>query len=439
MRITYPTIQSCCGLVGWCVDQPTQQYCLGQHSLVLPSIGCWSGVQSQNRALRPRPVYSPSTKPSPMQRSLESRNSEKRPNEINQRELQINSTRLALLCRTQLRQSHTQGLLVGTLIYFANVMRRLKECIPNGAPHFSPQQPLCQSFSSHDSDLEACWRAIRTSLPEFICTSPRVNVLWTDGDFLCTAQNGWLCDYCQSWFINWDTPSWGYTQTNKCIIEYQASDVNKKGTNWTFLHRLYTRHVPWMGFLNSASALKQYFILLLNGSKNYLKYTFKAVHVLGIWTPAHLYLYTLTTTNSKVLPTKHREQKEKGRKKEPLYRCLWWHDEFTSGSSIVIDALQWLKFIPCCGVHQHFPTCRIALVGYHLRTKSAPFITIQKVHNSLGNIYVCITERLYKHNHQCWRSPFMYQDTFPGCISDMYQNGTESKSCDAVVVLKKSN
>ena len=38
-----------------------------------------------------------------------------------------------------------------------------------------------------------------------------------------------------------------------------------------------------MGFLNGASALKEYFVLTSNGSKYYLKYTFKAVHVLGVF------------------------------------------------------------------------------------------------------------------------------------------------------------
>ena len=46
------------------------------------------------------------------------------------------------------------------------------------------------------------------------------------------------------------------------------------------------RHVPWTGFLNGASIWKQYVFLPFNGSKYYLMYTFKAVHVLGIFDPS---------------------------------------------------------------------------------------------------------------------------------------------------------
>ena len=38
--------------------------------------------------------------------------------------------------------------------------------------------------------------------------------------------------------------------------------------------------------MNGASALMQYFVLPLNGSKYYLKYTFKAIHVLAILDPS---------------------------------------------------------------------------------------------------------------------------------------------------------
>ena len=44
-----------------------------------------------------------------------------------------------------------------------------------------------------------------------------------------------------------------------------------------------TRHVPGTGFGNGASTLKQHFVLPKNGSKYYLKYTFLAFPVLGIF------------------------------------------------------------------------------------------------------------------------------------------------------------
>ena len=43
-----------------------------------------------------------------------------------------------------------------------------------------------------------------------------------------------------------------------------------------------SRHVPETGFWNGPSSLRQYFILLKNGSKYYLNYTFLAFPVLGI-------------------------------------------------------------------------------------------------------------------------------------------------------------
>ena len=46
------------------------------------------------------------------------------------------------------------------------------------------------------------------------------------------------------------------------------------------------RHVAWTGFMYGASALKQYFVLHLNGSKHCLMCTFKAIHVLGILDPS---------------------------------------------------------------------------------------------------------------------------------------------------------
>ena len=42
------------------------------------------------------------------------------------------------------------------------------------------------------------------------------------------------------------------------------------------------RHVPGTGFWNGASTLNQYFVLPMNGSKYYLKYTFLVFPVLGI-------------------------------------------------------------------------------------------------------------------------------------------------------------
>ena len=47
-----------------------------------------------------------------------------------------------------------------------------------------------------------------------------------------------------------------------------------------------TAHVPSTGFLNGASNLKQYFVLPLNGSKYCFMYTFKAIHVLGVFDPS---------------------------------------------------------------------------------------------------------------------------------------------------------
>ena len=44
-----------------------------------------------------------------------------------------------------------------------------------------------------------------------------------------------------------------------------------------------SRHVPRTGFWNGISTLKQYFVLPKNGSKYYLKYTFLAFPVLGVW------------------------------------------------------------------------------------------------------------------------------------------------------------
>ena len=49
--------------------------------------------------------------------------------------------------------------------------------------------------------------------------------------------------------------------------------------------RVRARHVLWTSFLNSPSTLDQYFVLPSKGSKYYLMYTFKAVHVLRIWNP----------------------------------------------------------------------------------------------------------------------------------------------------------
>ena len=42
---------------------------------------------------------------------------------------------------------------------------------------------------------------------------------------------------------------------------------------------------PWIVFVNGASASMQYFVSPLNESKYCLKYTFKAVHALGIMDP----------------------------------------------------------------------------------------------------------------------------------------------------------
>ena len=53
---------------------------------------------------------------------------------------------------------------------------------------------------------------------------------------------------------------------------------------------LHLGHVPWTCFLNGASTLKKYF-LPLNRSKYCLKYTVKAVHVLGGLEPGTSLLY----------------------------------------------------------------------------------------------------------------------------------------------------
>ena len=51
--------------------------------------------------------------------------------------------------------------------------------------------------------------------------------------------------------------------------------------HWTVL----VRYVPWQGFLNCISILKQCLLLPLIGSKYYLMYTFKAIHVFEILDP----------------------------------------------------------------------------------------------------------------------------------------------------------
>ena len=50
-------------------------------------------------------------------------------------------------------------------------------------------------------------------------------------------------------------------------------------------HHICSRNVPRMVFLNSGNKLRQYFGLPSNGSKYYLVYTFKVVHVLAILDP----------------------------------------------------------------------------------------------------------------------------------------------------------
>ena len=50
-------------------------------------------------------------------------------------------------------------------------------------------------------------------------------------------------------------------------------------------------------FLNGGRTLKGYSVLPFNSSTCYLMYTFKAVHVLGIWTPKRLKSPEITTTD----------------------------------------------------------------------------------------------------------------------------------------------
>ena len=71
------------------------------------------------------------------------------------------------------------------------------------------------------------------------------------------------------------------------ICSLISLNVYKVQRIWMIVGRdiMVTRNVPWMGVLNSASTLKQYFVLPLNGSKYYLSCTFTGVHVLGILDP----------------------------------------------------------------------------------------------------------------------------------------------------------
>ena len=77
----------------------------------------------------------------------------------------------------------------------------------------------------------------------------------------------------------------GVTRANACSVTYGKGDLPcPLAKEWRAKHaHAAARHVPGTGFWNGASALKQHFVLSKNGSKYYLKYTFLAFPVLGIF------------------------------------------------------------------------------------------------------------------------------------------------------------